>query len=161
MMTHRPTPPTATGRRGLLTALLLTTAALAQAADMPATKPADDKLASARTLVAQQRWPAAIDELKRLNDTGNADWQNLMGYSLRKASPPDYPAAERHYTEALRINPSHRGALEYSGELYLLMGDLPRAEQQLARLDKACTFGCEEYTDLKRAIAQHKAGNAK
>jgi len=27
----------------------------------------------------------------------------------------------------------------------------------LARLDKACRFGCEEYRDLKAAVARFKA----
>ncbi|OYU98278.1 MAG: hypothetical protein CFE45_17090 [Burkholderiales bacterium PBB5] len=131
----------------------------ATAADMPSAKPAaTDNLAAARAAIAGQRWAEAIAELKRLNDSGNADWHNLMGYSLRKTSPPDYAGAERHYTEALRLNPQHRGALEYSGELYLLLGDLPRAQAQLTRLDKACFLPCEEYTDLKRAIERHQAG---
>jgi tetratricopeptide (TPR) repeat protein len=110
-----------------------------------------------RALIAQQRWPAAIDELRRLADSGSADWHNLMGYALRKNQPPDYAAAERHYDEALRLNPQHRGALEYSGELYLLTGRLPLAEARLATLDKACLLPCEEYADLKQAIARHKA----
>ena len=32
------------------------------------------------------------------------------------------------------------------------------AEQQLARLDSICIFGCREYRMLKTAIANHKAG---
>jgi Flp pilus assembly protein TadD len=139
-------------------ALLLALAAAAQAADTaPAPTPAADRLGPARALIAQQRWPAAADELRRLADTGNADWHNLMGYALRKSVPPDYAAAERHYDEALRLNPQHRGALEYSGELYLLTGRLPLAEARLAALDKACLLPCEEYSDLKQAIARHKA----
>ena len=72
-------------------------------------------------------------------------------------SSPDLDAAERHYNEALRIAPQHRGALEYSGELYLMKGDLASAEKRLAALDKECLFGCEEYTDLKKAIEHFKA----
>ena len=64
-----------------------------------------------------------------------------------------YEAAERYYNEALRIDPKHRGALEYSGELYLMMGDLPKAEERLTRLDKVCVLSCAEYRDLKKAIA--------
>ena len=95
--------------------------------------------------------------LGRINDPGSADWQNLMGYSLRKNQPPDHAAAERHYDEALRLNPQHRGALEYSGELYLLTNRLPLAEARLAALDKACLLPCDEYTDIKQAIARHKS----
>jgi hypothetical protein len=118
---------------------------------------ATDHLASARTLIQQKKWSAAVDELKRINDTGNADWNNLMGYSLRKGAAPDMAGAERFYDAALRIDPKHRGALEYSGELYLMTGDLPKAEQRLNALDKACRLPCEEYTDLKNAVARFKA----
>ncbi len=134
-------------------------AAPAWAADTPAPSGAraDDKLATVRAHVAAKRWDEALAELQRLNDTASADWHNLMGYNLRKQKTPDLDAADRHYREALRIAPSHRGALEYSGELALMRGDLPRAEQQLALLDRACTFGCEEYTDLKNAVQRYKA----
>ena len=122
---------------------------------------APDKLDGVRAQISARNWSGAIDELKRLNDAGNADWNNLMGYSLRKAPTPDFAGAEKFYDEALRIDPKHRGALEYSGELYLQTGDLAKAEQRLATLDKECTFGCEEYSDLKKAIAQYKASGNK
>lgn len=134
----------------------------ALAADSPApAAAASDKLASARALIADNKWAAAIDELKKVNDSGSADWNNLMGYSHRKAKSPDFAAAERYYDEALRIDAKHRGALEYSGELYLMLGDLAKAEQRLAALDKACTFSCEEYRDLKAAVARFKANGNK
>jgi Flp pilus assembly protein TadD len=126
------------------------------AADTYTTSP-NDKLSAARAQIADKKWAAAIEELKRVNDTGSADWNNLMGYSLRKAKTPDFAAAERHYDEALRIEPTHRGALEYSGELYLMTGDLAKAEQRLVALDKACLLPCGEYTELKKAIATFKA----
>ena len=118
---------------------------------------ARDTLAAARGLIAEKRWAAAIEELKRVNATDNADWNNLMGYSHRKAPAPDLPAAERYYDAALRLQPQHRGALEYSGELFLMRGDLARAEERLGQLDKACRLPCEEYTDLKKAVARYKA----
>ena len=154
MPTHRTLAAAAVG---LLLALAMGAAA---AADLgPEAKP--DTLSTARTLIEQKNWSAAIDELKRVNETGNADWNNLMGYSLRKGAAPDYAAAEKFYDAALRIDPKHRGALEYSGELYLMTGDLPRAEQRLATLDKVCTLPCGEYTDLKRAVARYKANGNK
>ena len=35
---------------------------------------------------------------------------------------------------------------------------LPQAslEANLAKLDKVCFFGCDEYTDLKKAVAEYK-----
>ncbi len=144
----------------LATALLIATSGFAaHAAD--AAPAAPDKLAPARAEIKAGRWVAAIDELKKVNDTGSADWNNLMGYSHRKAKTPDYAAAERFYNEALRIDPKHRGALEYSGELYLMLGDLPKAEARLAALDKACFLPCEEYKDLKEAVARFKANGNK
>ena len=133
---------------------------LAAAADTPSDA-VNDALTPVRTQIAAKNWAGAIDELKRINDPGNADWNNLMGYCLRKGSSPDLAAAEKFYDEALRINPKHRGALEYSGELYLMRGDLPKAEQRLTALDKVCFLPCEEHTDLKNAVAKFKAAGNK
>lgn len=115
-----------------------------------------DKLTPARALIADKKWAAAIDELKRVNDSESADWNNLMGYSLRKAPAADLDGAERFYNQALKVNPTHRGALEYSGELYLMKGNLAQAEQRLATLDKACRFSCAEYRALKQAVQRFK-----
>jgi len=146
--------------RTLITgALLFATNAFA-ADSMPEPARSPEKLDAVRAQIAAKNFPGAIDELKRLNDTGDADWNNLMGYSLRKAATPDFAGAERFYDEALRIDPKHRGALEHSGELYLQTGDIAKAEQRLAALDKACRFGCSEYSDLKKAIAQYKASGS-
>ncbi|NRF70233.1 tetratricopeptide repeat protein [Aquincola sp. S2] len=127
----------------------------------PAPSPAADKLSAARAEIKAERWKAAIEELVKVNDTSSADWNNLMGYSMRKAKSPDYPAAERYYNEALRIDPKHRGALEYSGELYLVLGDLPKAEERLSALDKACFLPCDEHKELKKAVAKFKANGNK
>jgi len=152
--------------RALIAATLFTTAAASFAADTSgsnsAVQPAaPDVLVTARQQIAAKLWPQALAELKRVNDTSNADWNNLMGYSLRKSSPPDLAGSEKFYNEALRIDPKHKGALEYSGELYLMKGDLPTAEKRLAVLSKACTFGCDEYTDLKKAVDRYKANGNK
>ncbi|EHR73224.1 hypothetical protein BurJ1DRAFT_4433 [Burkholderiales bacterium JOSHI_001] len=132
----------------------------AQAADdpSPAGRPRTDQLVAARKLVAAKQWPQALDELKRNTDAGNADWNNLMGFVLRKNTPPDLARAEVHYDAALRLEPLHRGALEYSGELYLLRGDLARAEKRLRELETACPQGCREHGDLQEAVDRYKAG---
>ena len=133
----------------------------AWAADTPEPTAKGNNLTAARAQIAQKNWPAAVAELKKVNDTGSADWNNLMGYSMRKSAMPDYAAAEAFYNEALRINPQHRGALEYSGELYLITNDLPKAEARLAALDKACALPCDEYTQLKNSVARYKANGNK
>jgi tetratricopeptide (TPR) repeat protein len=151
------TSPKTSLARLVASALLAAAVGAAGAAGAEKSAPAEDKLTPVRAQLAVKKWAAAIDELKRINDTGSADWNNLMGYSLRKSSPPDYAGAERYYDEALRLDPQHRGALEYSGELYLMTGDLAKAQQRLAVLDKACFLPCSEYTDLKKAIERYKA----
>ena len=146
----------------MIAASLTLALSLAHAADTSApSTPSTDKLTAARAQITAKKWPAAVEELKRVNDTGSADWNNLMGYSLRKGAAPDYAAAEKFYDEALRIEPQHRGALEYSGELYLITGNLTKAEARLAALDKACRLPCEEYTDLKQSIERYKANGNK
>ena len=140
-----------------LVALVLAGPARAADTPTPAANAATSKLAPARALIQEGRWQDAIAALQQVNEPASADWNNLMGYTHRKARQPDLAAAERYYNEALRLDPRHRGALEYSGELYLMLGDLARAEARLQALDKACFFGCEEYSDLKSAVARYKA----
>jgi tetratricopeptide (TPR) repeat protein len=151
-----------------LTALLLiaSTTLSSQGADTTApetqSRPAVvDPLAMARARIQAQQWPAAIEELQKVNATANADWNNLMGYAQRKQATPDLAAAQRYYDAALRINPKHLGALEYAGELALMKGDLPVAEARLAALEKACNARCEEFDDLKKAIARYKANGGR
>ena len=120
-----------------------------------------DKLAAARAQIAQKNWAGALAELKNVNATGDADWNNLMGYALRKNATPDLAAAGKHYDEALRLNPQHRGALEYSGELYLMTNELPKAEARLASLDRLCAVPCTEQIELKKAVERYKANGNK
>ncbi len=121
--------------------------------------PAAAPLATAQGHIKAARWGAAIDELKRLNLERDADWNNLMGFSLRKQATPDLDGAQRHYDAALRLNPNHLGALEYVGELALMKKDLPAAEAYLARLQRACGIAnpCEPLETLKKAVAAYKA----
>ena len=84
----------------------------------------------------------------------NADAQNLLGYAYRNQKKFDL--AFRHYSEALRLDPKHRGAHEYIGEAYVLVGNKAKAQEHLAALKRICTVRCDEYQDLARAIAQAK-----
>ncbi|MDO9073650.1 MAG: tetratricopeptide repeat protein [Rubrivivax sp.] len=124
----------------------------------PPARPAADPLTAARGHIGGGRWAAALAALRRLNTSGDADWNNLMGYALRKQAQPDLDGAQRHYDAALRINPKHLGALEYAGELALMRGDLATAETHLAALVRLCTTPCEPLDDLKQAVDAYKAG---
>jgi len=87
----------------------------------------------------------------------NADYHNLYAYSVRKGANPDMDLVFKHYNEALRLNAKHRGAHEYIGEAYLMVGNLSKAKEHLARLDRLCFFPCGEYSDLKKAVAEYEA----
>ncbi|WP_077001690.1 lipopolysaccharide assembly protein LapB [Variovorax sp. KK3] len=143
----------------MLLAGMLTLAMPAYAVDS-ASLPSAIRLANARAFIEARDWKGAIAELQGVNAPNDADWNNLMGFSLRKAKVPDYAAAERFYDAALRIEPSHRGALSYSGELYLVLGNLPKAQQRLTTLKLVCNNACFEQERLSKAIARYlAAGN--
>ena len=121
-------------------------------AEDPAVKTAKGAIAAGDYASAQLALKVAL-----ASDPDNADLHNLYAYSLRKGSSPDMQLVFKHYGEALRIDPKHRGAQEYIGEAYLLVNDLPKAKEHLAALDKLCFFGCSEYDELKKAIAAYEA----
>ena len=137
--------------------LLLSLMGTSWAADPAPTKSDPVWLMEARASIKAEKYNQAIQQLQVANEISSADWNNLLGYSLRKKQPPDLVGAEKYYQAALKIDPEHRGALEYYGKLKLINNDLPGAEALLARLDKACTFGCEEYSDLKGAVQKYKS----
>jgi tetratricopeptide (TPR) repeat protein len=97
---------------------------------------------------------AAAFELAALRDPGNADIQNYIGYAYRRLR--QLGPAMGHYQQALALNPRHRSAREHLGEAYLVLGEPAKAEHLLAELENLCLIPCEEYDDLKRAIAAYK-----
>jgi tetratricopeptide (TPR) repeat protein len=114
-----------------------------------------DFAAGKRALVGED-WSGAITALKlaAARDPYNADIQNYIGYAyrrLRQVGP-----AMQHYQQALVLNRRHRNAHAHLGELYLVLGDAAKAEQQLATLEEVCLIPCVETDDLKRAIATYR-----
>ena len=65
--------------------------------------------------------------------------------------------AAKYYKVALEINPEHKGALEYQGEMFLKLDDLASAKGNLEKLAKLCPSGCDERAELTRAIADYMA----
>jgi tetratricopeptide (TPR) repeat protein len=110
----------------------------------------------AEKLIKEWKYAEAIPLLEKVvkDDPKSADGFNQLGYAHRKLNK--LPEARTHYAKALEINPEHKGALEYQGELYLMLDDWKSAETNLAKLDKLCFFGCSEHSDLKKAIAEYK-----
>jgi Tfp pilus assembly protein PilF len=134
-------------------------AALA-AGDPPPPEKKKDAVIERYSLASEkQDWKAAAAVLEEglQKSPNNADYHNLLAYSIRKGPDPDMSKVFQHYNEALRIDPKHKQAHEYLGEAYLMVGNLPKAKEHLAQLDKICFFGCSEFSDLKKAIGAYEA----
>ncbi len=142
----------------VLLSVALTTAAFAAGSSSSSDRPSQPSTFDlGRKAVKAKDFERALSLMKKVvrSDPQNADAWNYIGFSHRKLDQLD--RALPAYQKALAIDPDHRGANEYLGELYLKTGDLEKARQHLKRLDAICTFGCEEYDDLKRAIKTYEA----
>ena len=83
----------------------------------------------------------------------DADALNLLGYAFRKLKR--YTEAREFYDRALAVDPAHKGALEYLGELELETGHPDAARALLIRLQAVCPDGCHELEDLLEAFSTH------
>ena len=147
-------------------ALSLLLAGAAWGMDTPKSESAPPKepaLEQARAAIAQKDWAKAQGMLRDAvaRSPQDADAHNLYAYAIRSGANPQMDLVFRHYNEALRLDPKHRGAHEYLGEAYLMAGNLAKAKEHLGQLDRLCTFGCEEYSKLKAAVARYEQQGAK
>lgn len=112
---------------------------------------------TAATLVKSGQFDKALPRLEALAvaESDNADVFNLLGFSRRKTG--DLEGAGAAYARALALEPRHIGALEYQGELFLMLDDVAGAEANLEKLDGICWLGCDAERELKAAIAKWKA----
>ena len=110
----------------------------------------------ALVLIKDKNYDKAIVKLKEAEAAAkkDADIQNLLGFSHRKLNKLD--EAAKYYKSALVLDPKHKGALEYQGELFLMLDDKASAEKNLQKLDKICWLGCSELDDLRTAIRNYK-----
>ena len=83
-----------------------------------------------------------------------ADIQNYLGFVSRKMDK--LGKSDAYYKKALQINPMHKGALEYQGELFLQYKNVEKANANLKLLERICGVNCEEYNELKKAIESFK-----
>ncbi len=122
----------------------------------PAAKPKNADFEAGKAAVAKEDWASAIASLKKATaaEPNNPEAHNLLGYATRKSGDPRGSLV--HYQQALALDPKHIGAHEYIGEAYLMLNDLAKAEEHLARLGDLCTFGCKEERALKAAIEAYK-----
>jgi tetratricopeptide (TPR) repeat protein len=115
----------------------------------------DPDFAAGKKALAAGNWNAAITALEfaALRDPRNADIHNYIGYAYRRLR--QLGPAMQHFQQALTFNRRHRGAHEHLGELYLTLGEPAKADEQLTALEDICLIPCDEFGDLKRAIAAY------
>ena len=113
------------------------------------------RFGEAKKLINQKEYSSAYLELISLplKSKDEADRQNLLGFTARKDGKLEI--ASLHYKNALNIEPNHRGALEYQGELFLMLGQMDNARKNLQMLKKQCGIGCLEATKLETAISNY------
>ena len=137
------------GLFALLTALVI--ALLAQAS-----KYEGSPLDPIQKMVDAGQYADASEQLETMlnEDPDDADVLSLLGYSHRKQQR--YGEALGYYQRALDIDPEHKAANEYLGQLYLETDQLEKAQERLAVLDDACWLPCQEYNTLKQAIETYQ-----
>ncbi len=114
---------------------------------------------AALKLIDQKKYAESIPHLEAAlaKKPKDADILNYLGFTQRMIG--NYPQSLDYYTRALAINPDHKGAHEYLGELYLNMKDVPKAQGQLAELARLCPDSCTERDTLTKSIADYQAAN--
>ena len=121
-------------------------------------EPSASKLTNdAKKLIKKEKYSRAIEKLKKakMEEPDNADVFNYLGFAHRKIG--DYDNSKIFYEKALSIQPGHKLALEYQGELFLTLHDINAAQSNLSKLEALCPQGCDELEDLVIAIRKYIA----
>lgn len=123
----------------------------------PAVQPNKSDYERAEYLIKGQRYEEALPLLLGIlrDNPRDADTLNYLGFASRKLG--DHKTALDFYQRALAVDPDHKGAHQYLGELYLQMGDVAKAREQLAEVKRICVTNCEEAEDLAADIATYQA----
>ena len=143
---------------GLAFVMFNTTASMAASSDTSNNKMKSTEYYLAKDLIEKGKFNEAIIILKELEKKlpKDADIFNYLGFSHRKSG--NLKLAEKYYDKALKINPKHKGALEYQGEMFLMKGQIIKAKENLKKLDEICFLGCKELDTLNLSIKMKLKG---
>ena len=108
-------------------------------------------------IIKSGKYQEAIALLKLADSikSKNTDINSLFVFSHRKIGGADKAGA--YHRRALKTDVKHKGALEYRGELFLIVDNKAAAENNLRKLNKICWLGCSELDDLQTAIKNFKS----
>ncbi|MEE2933089.1 MAG: tetratricopeptide repeat protein [Pseudomonadota bacterium] len=150
-------------RLALLALLLVLQTNQVRAADDPLSeeqlkRKALQDLSAAKKQIKAKKYDYAVYFLKEALDADkkNADIYYNLGFAYRKMKKFDKSMAA--YNKALKINPKHKGALDYQGELFLTLKKPAEAQKNWKKLQKLCPRGCPDFTKLQKAITSYNSG---
>jgi tetratricopeptide (TPR) repeat protein len=104
-----------------------------------------------RALAVAGEYEDALDLLTSVRNQNDSMVLTMIGYSKRKMGEVDEGIA--YYHKALAIQPDNVLTREYLGEGYVMMGRIDLAQAELDQIGVICGVDCEQYRDLKAAIA--------
>lgn len=108
-----------------------------------------------QALARAERYDEAIAVLSLAANKSDPRILNFLGFSHRKQGR--LIVGIGYYEEAIKIDPNYALVREYYGEAHLQRGDLAKAKEQLAVIEKLCGTTCEEYVDLSGDIKEFEA----
>jgi predicted Zn-dependent protease len=109
-----------------------------------------DQYKAAVALIEAGKYDDALVAMRALDDGSSADVINYIGYINRKQG--HMAEAQMYYEAALHMQPNHRGALEYYGEWWCMMGNVTKARENLATIKTIYGSDTKEYSALAKMI---------
>lgn len=109
-----------------------------------------DQYKAAVVLIEAKRYDDALVAMRALDDGNSADVITYIGFIERKLGR--MAEAQMYYEAALHMKPNHRGALEYYGEWYVMMGNIAKAKENLSTIATVYGRDTKEYVALARMI---------
>ena len=110
---------------------------------------------AARDLAYNKRYDEAINLLNLAQNQNDPRILNFLGYSHRKLGMVEKGLT--YYTAALKEDPDYTLVMEYMGEAFLQLGQVDKAREQLAEIEKRCGTDCREYAMLQTEIDRYMA----
>ena len=119
----------------------------------------DPQFTAGMKLVAARDYEQALPIFVAIVDRNprNADAWKFIGFSDRMLGLTT--EAGLAFDEALYIAPAQVDTHQYLGELYVEIGDLAKAREQLAAIESKCGANCPEYQGLAFALASISLGD--